>query len=358
MGDAQQLRLEACHPPLEYARGRSGDSRGSRPSGSPRGPRHLRSSTSSLARASSLASSRIAGFRSQDEPPTREALMEQGVEGEDVDAVLARLHEEEVLVRSFYGYIHLFSILVCLLTPCMLGVTAWMLVEYLRSRGVTCDEPLQMWCLVVFGATAFNATVNRPRRGGSWVTRVLCMHDPDETVPSLMPLRVRLYNVAVALFVFAWNLYGVFLVAAPARPEAAREPRPCAAAAPGLHASAKVYVCLNLVFTAFVYVNMVGFNRFLAHMMRRGALRSDAAAPKGTLEGSTEPMPRADSTLSEQATCSICLDDLAAGGAVKTRACGHAFHRQCLQGWLNVNRSCPVCRFDLADGSKNTERGG
>ncbi|KAI5008147.1 E3 ubiquitin-protein ligase CIP8-like [Hordeum vulgare subsp. vulgare] len=42
--------------------------------------------------------------------------------------------------------------------------------------------------------------------------------------------------------------------------------------------------------------------------------------------------------------CAICLD---AFGAGKEMPCGHRFHGECLERWLGVHGSCPVCRHEL-----------
>jgi hypothetical protein len=42
--------------------------------------------------------------------------------------------------------------------------------------------------------------------------------------------------------------------------------------------------------------------------------------------------------------CAICLDAFAAG---KEMPCGHRFHSECLERWLGVHGSCPVCRREL-----------
>uniref|UniRef100_A0A0E0LNP5 RING-type domain-containing protein n=1 Tax=Oryza punctata TaxID=4537 RepID=A0A0E0LNP5_ORYPU len=42
--------------------------------------------------------------------------------------------------------------------------------------------------------------------------------------------------------------------------------------------------------------------------------------------------------------CAICLDAFAAG---KEMPCGHRFHGECLERWLGVHGSCPVCRREL-----------
>ncbi|PWA59264.1 zinc finger, RING/FYVE/PHD-type [Artemisia annua] len=43
--------------------------------------------------------------------------------------------------------------------------------------------------------------------------------------------------------------------------------------------------------------------------------------------------------------CSICLVDYKAADVVRLLPeCGHLFHRQCIDPWLKVRPTCPVCR--------------
>jgi len=46
--------------------------------------------------------------------------------------------------------------------------------------------------------------------------------------------------------------------------------------------------------------------------------------------------------------CSICLsDDTALLADWRELRCGHQFHMECLRGWLERERRCPICRSDL-----------
>eukprot|EP00929_Paragymnodinium_shiwhaense_P109421 TRINITY_DN75837_c0_g1_i1.p1 TRINITY_DN75837_c0_g1~~TRINITY_DN75837_c0_g1_i1.p1 ORF type:complete len:561 (+),score=107.09 TRINITY_DN75837_c0_g1_i1:153-1835(+) len=47
------------------------------------------------------------------------------------------------------------------------------------------------------------------------------------------------------------------------------------------------------------------------------------------------------------AECSICLLEFQAGDAIKVTPCDHAFHKQCLGGWLRLERTCALCRQDV-----------
>ena len=53
--------------------------------------------------------------------------------------------------------------------------------------------------------------------------------------------------------------------------------------------------------------------------------------------------------------CSICLDDIANIEFTET-SCGHIFHKDCLESWLNQYRAqnidvylCPLCRSDITE---------
>jgi hypothetical protein len=48
--------------------------------------------------------------------------------------------------------------------------------------------------------------------------------------------------------------------------------------------------------------------------------------------------------------CPICLEAGKDSIFVKTE-CNHYFHKECLLEWLNVKKTCPMCRMDL----RNTE---
>ena len=42
--------------------------------------------------------------------------------------------------------------------------------------------------------------------------------------------------------------------------------------------------------------------------------------------------------------CPICLDDLPSNGENKKLICGHVFHKNCINRWLDVSSICPLCR--------------
>lgn len=55
-------------------------------------------------------------------------------------------------------------------------------------------------------------------------------------------------------------------------------------------------------------------------------------------------------TLLREEECAICLGGVSAGERVYDVACGHTFHEQCLEEWLNNNANCPACRYNIKFG--------
>merc|ERR1712087_250274 len=162
-----------------------------------------------------------------------------------------------------------------------------------------------------------------------------------------MPTRVWLYNLPFLIFTFAWNCAGLHWVSIDGKDSSPDLP-PCQEVAPGLYSAVRVYSSFNLAITLFMYVNMFGFVQLLRVALRRGLLRTNNAAPSGSLDTNTEAVSFEDVALADSSACSICLENFdTEHPIVKTKSCKHLFHRQCLKGWLQVNRTCPLCRHDL-----------
>ena len=48
----------------------------------------------------------------------------------------------------------------------------------------------------------------------------------------------------------------------------------------------------------------------------------------------------------EHDSCGICLESFSNGEKLKTMPCLHAFHADCLDKWLAVSGTCPVCKAE------------
>jgi len=45
--------------------------------------------------------------------------------------------------------------------------------------------------------------------------------------------------------------------------------------------------------------------------------------------------------------CPICLEPFQVGDTLRTMPCMHKFHSKCLDHWLSIKATCPICKFDL-----------
>ncbi|CAK7348568.1 unnamed protein product [Dovyalis caffra] len=43
--------------------------------------------------------------------------------------------------------------------------------------------------------------------------------------------------------------------------------------------------------------------------------------------------------------CAICLNEIGIGSELREMPCKHSFHSGCIEHWLGIHGSCPVCRF-------------
>ncbi|CAH9087291.1 unnamed protein product [Cuscuta epithymum] len=45
--------------------------------------------------------------------------------------------------------------------------------------------------------------------------------------------------------------------------------------------------------------------------------------------------------------CVVCLEEWGLAGFAKEMPCKHRFHQKCIEKWLGIHGSCPVCRYKL-----------
>ncbi|KAL2896982.1 hypothetical protein RDABS01_038766 [Bienertia sinuspersici] len=72
----------------------------------------------------------------------------------------------------------------------------------------------------------------------------------------------------------------------------------------------------------------------------------DQTAENRTSSGITEFRMTADAVCSEP-TCSICKEDFVVNEEIRKLGCNHLYHFDCITPWLQINNTCPVCRFEL-----------
>ncbi|KAK6139331.1 hypothetical protein DH2020_026923 [Rehmannia glutinosa] len=45
--------------------------------------------------------------------------------------------------------------------------------------------------------------------------------------------------------------------------------------------------------------------------------------------------------------CVICLEEWVSGEKAREMPCKHRFHGECIEKWLKIHGSCPVCRYEM-----------
>ena len=51
--------------------------------------------------------------------------------------------------------------------------------------------------------------------------------------------------------------------------------------------------------------------------------------------------------LEESDKCSICLENYKKNDIINVLKCGHKYHKNCIDDWINDNNNCPLCRLSL-----------
>jgi len=88
-------------------------------------------------------------------------------------------------------------------------------------------------------------------------------------------------------------------------------------------------------------------------LMRLGEALGEVS--KGAAEGTIHALrtlrcsaARDDASVRLGDQCSICRMEFEDEDLLRCLPCGHAEHTECLDAWLKLNRSCPLCQKDIA----------
>jgi hypothetical protein len=56
----------------------------------------------------------------------------------------------------------------------------------------------------------------------------------------------------------------------------------------------------------------------------------------------------------EDAECCICLSAYDDGAELRELPCGHHFHCTCIDKWLHINATCPLCKYNIRKSSSSS----
>ncbi|XP_059316005.1 E3 ubiquitin-protein ligase MPSR1-like [Lycium ferocissimum] len=85
------------------------------------------------------------------------------------------------------------------------------------------------------------------------------------------------------------------------------------------------------------------FDSFFNELMTKGG---QPPASKASIEA----LPRVEICEEEEKIeCVVCLDELGVGDVAKEMPCKHRFHGDCVEKWLKIHGSCPICRYKMPE---------
>ncbi|KAK8644333.1 hypothetical protein V6N13_123643 [Hibiscus sabdariffa] len=88
-----------------------------------------------------------------------------------------------------------------------------------------------------------------------------------------------------------------------------------------------------------------------------GADGGNKSGPVPASRASIEAMPRIKVEESGS-DCSICLEEFEVDEEAREMPCKHVFHSGCIEKWLQIHGSCPICRFLMPAETVETRGGG
>ncbi|XVF16636.1 hypothetical protein REPUB_Repub10bG0049500 [Reevesia pubescens] len=83
---------------------------------------------------------------------------------------------------------------------------------------------------------------------------------------------------------------------------------------------------------------------FVIHLGSGGVRDDYKPGPAPASKASIEAMPRIKVNANGN-DCSICLEEFKVDEEAREMPCKHLFHSGCVEKWLRIHGSCPVCRF-------------
>eukprot|EP00439_Symbiodinium_sp_Y106_P020549 s2018_g2.t1 len=254
----------------------------------------------------------------------RDDLLARGMTNQQVDAIEVQARIAEELRAHIVRWVLCFMCTLCVVGVTSFGLMIWLII----SQGPG-------WYFIKIYMFLFH----------KYVIRCVCRYDPREN-PTPPPWYVKLYNLLFPTFDFVWNITGIVLAATS---------KTCSTIMPDVYHSILAFASCGLFIAVWFLINAVGLQVILAYMMRHGMLPpSENAAPKGTIEKQEVFKFDSNHDWGDNNCCSICLEEWSGRKEIRKTACGHFYHTDCLKGWLNVNRNCPLCRTDLVTGQAAT----
>lgn len=276
-----------------------------------------------------------------DEPSrvvSHEELLQRGVPPVEASRITVRASLQQVVEDSFgcLGRIWLCALLI--LVVGMFAVLIWSQVVNAEHQKDECDQPLKFMLRLICAIVVVQGLQR------DIIRNCLCYNMARDG--PVEPTRVRAFRSLSLLAAVLWPLAASWMLL---------QTRSCNGE---LVRAVQVIVLYYAAVAVVVVIAPAFFLAAVLCLVRRGLLRlpgSPSAAPQGLIERLQE-VPFDASRFADGAApgslpsaCPVCLEAFSEQRAITGTPCGHVFHTDCLGGWLQVARSCPLCRLDLAE---------
>lgn len=241
----------------------------------------------------------------------------------------------------------------------VLFLVSWVILiaTYVLSLTKTCDIPLKAY----FWLATLQLAVDFFR---AEIMKWMCRWRSDSQ--GGVPLRVLLYNILYliyAMLVLRLGIMSVFVIEST-----------CYDTAPELFLASAVFVSLTLLaWTLIIAGYIIPYATVAVLLTRNGYFPNEELDALDGAEGNRRgrligilPNNLANSAPPEcieklrvvmhdelndsfQKECCICLTEYGPGDGIVATPCDHIFHKQCCKEWLQLSRSCPICRRDIVE---------
>ncbi|KAH0697613.1 hypothetical protein KY290_015505 [Solanum tuberosum] len=74
-------------------------------------------------------------------------------------------------------------------------------------------------------------------------------------------------------------------------------------------------------------------------------IRTTSTVPPPATKASIEKLP--DVEIVQMSECAICLVEFQVKEKAKEMPCKHRYHSNCINRWLEIHASCPICRYKM-----------
>lgn len=106
-------------------------------------------------------------------------------------------------------------------------------------------------------------------------------------------------------------------------------------------------VVINPLARSMVVLETGGDSSFEDLFQKRGWRPASKAA--------IDALPSVEVAADGDEECPVCLEGWGGGETAKEMPCKHRFHGGCIEKWLNVSGSCPVCRYQMPEEARNRD---